>query len=238
MGRLPALPILYWGLPVLASGLGAMALLASGLQLICRCGASSVPVFLGALYFTVFGLVAMGARWRKATGLANGALFAIGIGLMIGVLGIETGRLLALRHPLVTVSGELASVSVGRPKRLPGADAKLVLSDGRRLTWSCGWFDCRGRDDALRGLRRDLPMPAQMQVAGSQLVGLTADGVQILDPEREHARQFGVRVLSVGFCSLVLAGLALFGYFRWRGTKASYVRLAPVVLPKLRRPRP
>jgi hypothetical protein len=238
MKRLPALPLLHWGLPVLAFGLGAIAFLASGLRLSCRCGTSGMPVFLVALYFTTLGLVALVARWRDATNLADGALLAIVSGVAVGALGIETDKLLALRRPLSTVSGELASVSVVGSHRLRSAGATLILAGGRRLTWSCGWFDCRGRDDALSGLHRDLPLPVQMQVAGSQLVGLAADGVQILDPERELPRQFGARVLSVGFCGLILAGLTLFGYFRWRRTKARYVRPSPTVLPKLRRLRP
>lgn len=230
--------MLYWGLPVLAFGLGAIALLGLGLRQICQCGPPDIPALLVALYFTGSGLAALIARWRDAVDLADGALLAIGVGLAIGMLGMETRKLMAFRQPLTPLSGQLTTVSVVGHNRTPGADATLTLSDGRHLTWGCGWFDCRGRDDALRALRNDLPMPAQALVAGSQLIGLTADGVQILDPERERMRQFGVRVLSVVFSSLILAGLALFGYFRWRKVRPTYVRPEPTILPKLRRPRP
>lgn len=194
-------------------------------------------MILVALYFTALGLVALVARWRQAANLADGALFAIVAGLVSGALVFQADKLLALRRPLLAVSGELASVSVDFARRLPGADATLTLSDGRRVTWSCGWFDCRGRDDALVALHRDLPMPARMLVAGEQLVGLIADDVEILDAKRELPRQFGVRVLWVGFCSAILAGLALFGYSQWRRTKTGYVRPPSRVLPKLRRVR-
>jgi hypothetical protein len=237
MGRLPALPILYWGLPVLAFGLGAILLMTLGLQLACRCGPLDVPALLIAVYFTSSGLVALVARWRDATNLADSALFAIGFGVLIGALGVETQKLLAFQRPLATLSGQLTRVDVMR-HRGGGVDATLTLSGGRRVTWNCAWTDCHGRDDALLSLRRDLPQAARMQVAGNQLIGLTADSVQILDPERDRPRQFGVRVLSVGFCGLALAGLTLFGYFRWRKTKATYVTPAATVLPKLRRPRP
>lgn len=229
--------MLRWGLPALAFGLGGMALLATGLQLACRCGPPNPSAFLVGLYFASSGFVALVARWRAATGLADGALFAIGFGIVVGALGIEAHKLLVFQRPIETLSGQLTSVSVSHLNRGHGVDANLTLADGRSARWTCGSF-CRDRYDALRSLRWDVPIPAQMQVAGNQLIGLTADGVQILDPERERTRQFGVRVLSVGFCGLILAGLALFGYSRQRRPKASYLRPAPIVLPKLRRPRP
>ena len=237
MGRLPALPLLYWGLPVLSFGLGVIALVAIGLQLACRCGAVGAPQVLIALYFTLFGLTALAARWRGVTNLADASLLAIGLGAAALLLVGEVKQVSALRRPLQTVSGQMVSIYARQATGRYDAQATLELADGRRVTWSCGSF-CRGRDLALKSLHGNTPMPVQMQLAGSRLVGLTADGVQILDPQIERQRQIGSHVLLSGLWSLVLAGLLMFGYFRWRRLKATYTRPPPTVLPKLRRLRP
>jgi hypothetical protein len=235
--RLSAVPVLYWGLPILAFCLGAIVLMASGQHLGCRCGPPGVQGVLVGLYFTVFGLVAMVARWRGARDLADGGLLVIGFGAAMLLTVHEAGLLVALQRPLQSVSGQLLTISANRATRRHEAGATLVLEGGRTVTWSCGG-SCRGRDSALQSLRRDTPTPVQMQVAENRLVGLTANGVQILDSQTERSRQFGEHVVRTGFCGLVLAGLVLFGYFRWRRPMATYTRPPATVLPTLRRPRP
>jgi len=61
-------------------------------------------------------------------------------------------------------------------------------------------------------LRWELPLKASFDVAGNQVVGLTVDGVKVLDPGLERGRQTGSTLFWAALSVAILAIWAYVGY--------------------------
>lgn len=205
--------LVWWGLPILCAGFGAMAAAYLGERGMFGRGPGQIgPLMLIGVYFAVVGLLAVVFRMRQNQASFEGrdrfdkpvevAMVALCVPILAAGIWLFAAGLKADLGPSRTVAGPLQSIDrVGAFGRSFGIDLETTASPmilQCRLARNCG---------SPTPLMRLAPGTAvEVEVLHGKVLGLKAGGRQLVDPAVQ--RNWRVGLGSVGLIALLLYGVA------------------------------
>lgn len=205
--------LVWWGLPILCAGLGAMAAAYLGEGGMFGRGPGQIgPLMLIGAYFVVVGLLAIIFRMRQNQASFQDrdrfdkpvevAMVALCVPILAAGIWLFAAGLKADLGPSRTVTGKLESIDrVGAFGRSFGIDLNTTASS---MLLECRLDRNCGSPFPLMRLKEGAQM--EVELLHGKVLGVKADGRQLVDPAVQ--RNWRVGLGSLGLIALLLYGAA------------------------------